>query len=143
MLICFTAVGTMVLKAQQTTNTDSLNNPFREVVFANHPTEIFTITASYANDFGPLTDENLAILQSINRLYGLDIKKFHYSITVRPDGSSQAFGVPCCDEDLYRILSAKSSTVGRLKLKCVVYRFYTFNGTTNFFYVDKAALTGI
>lgn len=143
LLIGFAILGPMMLTAQQTVKPDSLLNPFAEVVFANQPIETSILLGSYANVFAPLTEDNILILQSISKLYGLDVKKFHYSIALKLDGSPQIFDVPCCDEDLYHLLSAKTGLVSRLKFKCVIYRFYTIDGTTNFFYVDKATTAGI
>ena len=142
LLICLAALGPIILKAQQTAKPDSLLNALGGVEFANQPTETLILQASYASGFRPLNDDNRLFLESINRLYGLDIKKFHYSIAVKLDGSAQVFDVPCCDEDFYHVLSAKANP-GRIKVKCVVYRFYTIDGTTNFFYIDKATIKGI
>jgi|SRR6185503_19935832 len=142
LLIAFTVSGPIILRAQQTA-TDSLLNPFSTIAFANQPIGTAILQGSYANSFTPLTEDHVLILKSINKVYGLDVKKFHYSIALKLDGSSQIFDVPCCDEDLYHLLSAKTAPISRLKLKCVIYRFYTIDGTTNFFYIDKATTTGI
>jgi len=142
LLLCFAALGPMVLSAQQTAKSDSLLNPFGAVVFENRPTDTLTLNASYANDFGPLTEDHLLTLESISKLYGLDIKKFRFSMAFKIDGYPQTFYMPCCDDKLYNLLLAKANT-SRFELKCVVYRFYTLDGTTNFFYINKAILTGI
>ena len=143
LLIGFALLGPMMLRAQQTAKPDSLVNPFGEIAFANQPTETVILRGSYANSFASLTEDNILTLQSINKLYGLAVKKFHYTIALKLDGSPQVFDVPCCDEDLYHLLSAKTGSVNRLKFKCVIYRFYTLDGTTNYFYVDKATTIGI
>jgi hypothetical protein len=142
LLICLTAFGPIIVKAEQTAKPDTLNNPFSAIDFLNQPTETLTLTASDVNGVSDLNEYNLSVLESITKLYGLNLKKFHYSIAFKLDGYPQIFDVPCCDENLYHLLSARANPVSRLKLKCVVYRFYTIDGTTNFFYIEKATPAG-
>lgn len=137
-ITCFAILQCGALKAQHSTTAESSNNPLDSVEFLNRPLKTLTLTASYAHSFGSLNENSLGMLQSINSIYGLDVTKFHYSIALKLDGNPQIFEVPCRDENLYHLLSANENAVSRLKLTCVVYRFYTLDGSTNFFYVDKA-----
>lgn len=128
------------LRAQHTSVPDSLRNPFSSILFLNNPVDTYTINATYADTIGKLGENNASILNSINKIYGLNLKKLTYAIAVKLDGYPQIFYVPCGDQNLLTLLSAKQNKISRLRLKCVVYRFYTFDGVINFFYVDKATV---
>ena len=136
--VCFLLALSSILKAQKS----AINplNPFSKVEFLTGPTDTLTLMASYAGNFGKLSDNNISIIQSINNVYNLNIKKLHYSFAFKIDGCSQLFYIPSMDNELYDILSAKQKNINRLKLKCIVYRFYTLDGITNFFYINKASL---
>ena len=47
--------------------------------------------------------------------------------------------MPSLDDGFYSALLANQNPK-ILRLKCVVYRFYTIDGITNFFYIDKVTI---
>lgn len=140
-IIGFAALLSTTLRAQPTTEPDSLRNPFSSILFLNRPVDTLTINASYVGSFGELGENNVNILNSINKVYGLNIKKLSYSIAFKIDGYPQIFYMPSGDQSLFTLLSAKQNRISRLRLKCVVYRFYTLDGVINFFYIEKAMVS--
>jgi hypothetical protein len=127
----------VALRAQRIKQTKS-KNPFSALQFPNGSTDTLTVNALFAGDFGELGENNLLTLQSINKLYGLNIKKINYAIAFTVNDNPQIFYLPCSDKNLFNVLTAKRTSINYLRLKCVVYRFYTLDGVVNFFYVEKA-----
>ena len=136
-VICLLLALSSNLKAQKSAG--NAVNPFGKMNFSAGPVDTLTLMASYAGDFGKLSENNISIIQSINAVHNLNIKRLHYSFAFKIDGCPQLFYMPSMDNELFNTLSSKQ-TVNRLKLKCTVYRFYTLDGVTNFFYVTKASV---
>ena len=129
------------IRAQSAIKSGYSPNPFSTIDFSKGPTDTLTLAASYAGKFGEIDEYGRQTLQSINKIYSLNIKKIRYAIAFKFDDNPQVFYMPCRDKDLFNLLSTKQNTINRLKLKCVVYRFYTLDGVVNFFYIDKATLS--
>ncbi|MDB5008214.1 MAG: hypothetical protein JWQ84_2842 [Mucilaginibacter sp.] len=126
--------------AQGAHKTDYPENPFQILNFSRGPTDTLTLIVNYAGNYGKLSDGNVSLIDCINKVHKLNVKKFDYAIAFKLDGYSTSFYVPCKDKSIINILSAKSSAVSKLKINCVVYRFFYLDGICNFFYIDKAAL---
>jgi hypothetical protein len=127
----------VALNAQQIKPTDS-QNPFSALEFTNGSTDTMTVNALFAGRFGELGEYNVLTLQSIHKVYGLNIKKINYAIAFTLIGNMQIFYMPSCDKNLFNVLTTKPASVNYLRLKCVVYRFYTLDGDVNFFYIEHA-----
>jgi hypothetical protein len=140
-ILCLLLIFSENIKAQKNTASNQ-NNPFGGLEFSKGPTDTLTLIASYAGEFGKLSENNVSTLQCISKLYGLNIKKIRYSIFFELDGYPQKFDVPCRDNDLINTLTSQPNIANKLKLKCIVYRFFTIDGIINFFYIDKGILAG-
>jgi len=140
LVIWFAISLSIPLKAQQVSKPDLVNNPFSTLSFLNGPTDTLSLMATYADNFGELGENNLEMLNSINKIHGLNLKKINYAVAFKFDGCPQIFYMPCGDQTLFALLSAKQK-VSRFKLKCIVYRFYTLDGIINFFYIDKVTVS--
>jgi len=139
-IICLLLLSAASTNAQSAFNTSYTENPFKKLQFNYGPTDTLTITATYFGKFGPLSEKNLSALEVIHKVKGFKDKNFKYSLGFTLDGYSQTFYMPCLDNSLYNALNAQQTAGKKLRLKCIVYRFYTIDGITNFFYVDKAAV---
>lgn len=115
-------------------------NPFRELQFAKGPTDTLTITASYAGEYGKLSDEDVSLIKSVDKVHGLNIRKFDYAVAFKIEGYAQTFYIPCKDKEIVAQLADKQNAGKLLKLKCTVYRFFYIDGICNFFYIDKATI---
>jgi hypothetical protein len=140
LVIWFAISLSIPLKAQQISKPDLANNPFSTVSFINSPIDTLSLMATYADNFGELGENNLGVLNSIHEIYGLNLKNINYAVAFKFDGCNQIFYMPCGDQTLFALLSAKQK-ISRFRLKCVVYRFYTIDGNINFFYIDKATVS--
>jgi len=134
-LVLISVIG---VKAQQVSSVNS--NPFRNVAFVNSPTDTITLIVNYDNLVGPISDRNVDMLSLIAKNSGVSFNKINYAIGFTIPGYLQKFYVPCKDEALFNTLSSKQNTVKKLKLNCIVYRFYYMDTTCNFFYIDKASV---
>ena len=124
-----------VANAQHSMGTN--NNPFKNLKFLNSPTDTISFIVSYNHIAGPMGKKNTDLLSLISYNDGSNIKKMKYAIGFTIPGYSQKFYVPCNDNDKLNTLTSQQNGIDRLKINCVVYRFYYMDITTNFFYVDK------
>ncbi|AMR32170.1 hypothetical protein A0256_12430 [Mucilaginibacter sp. PAMC 26640] len=131
----FILVITGALKAQTVVSTAYRNNPFMGMVFGTTYKDTVTVNATYLGEAGKASSDNLVTLSQIGKLHGLNISKLQRSIAFHIAGFPQRFYMPYRAENAPAIAAAKPNTF--LKLKCIVYRFFTIDGTTNFFYIDK------
>ncbi|MDF2432119.1 MAG: hypothetical protein JWP44_1750 [Mucilaginibacter sp.] len=126
--------------AQGAHKTGYPENPFQYLSFSRGPTDTLTLIVNYNGNYGKLNDDNLSLIDCINKVHKLNVKKFTYAIAIRLDGYSTSFYIPCKDKNIIDELSAKQRAVNKLKINCVVYRFFYLDGICNFFYIDKAAI---
>ena len=138
--LCLLFIAVLPATAQSGRLSDHYNNPFRDLRFLTGPTDTLTLTASYTGDYRKITDDDFVFLTCVDKLHGLNVKKFAYEIACKIDGYPQSFYVPCNNEGMTTILDENSKKSQTLKLKCVVYRFFTIDGDCNFFYIKSAAV---
>jgi len=134
-LVLFSVIG---VKAQQVSSANS--NPFRNLLFINSPTDTITFVVNYENAVGQISDRNTDMLSVIAKQTGTKFKKLNYAVGFTIPGYPQKFYAPCKDEMLFNTLSSKQNAVKRLRLNCIVYRFYYMDATCNFFYINKASV---
>lgn len=115
-------------------------NPFSKVKFINAPTDTITIAADFANVIGELTTSQRDIFSVISQQDKINLIFFKYAIGFKIPGYEQLFYAPCKDIGMYKTLTEKKYEIAKLKLHCVVFRFYHADLTTNFFYVEKVSL---
>ncbi|MGZ3754623.1 MAG: hypothetical protein ACXVAY_15295 [Mucilaginibacter sp.] len=115
-------------------------NPFRNVQFTNSATDTITIAADFANVIGELTTSQRDIFSVISQQSKINVGDFKYAIGFKIQGYEQSFYAPCKDVGMYKLLSERKNGTTKLKLRCVVFRFYHADLTTNFFYVEKVSL---
>jgi hypothetical protein len=115
-------------------------NPFRELQFTKGPTDTLTITASYAGEYGKLSDNDVNLIKSVDKVHRLNIRKFDYAVGFKINGYPQTFYIPCKDKEIGAQLADKQNAGKLLKLTCTVCRFFYIDGICNFFYIDKAEL---
>jgi len=115
-------------------------NPFGNLQFANSPTDTITLMVNYNNIIGDVNVDNEGMLSVIAKSSGSKIKKMDHAIGFTIPGYPQKFYAPCKDENLFKTLSSKQNSVNKLKLSCIVYRFYYIDDTYNFFYIDRASI---
>jgi hypothetical protein len=128
------------LKAQKITDANDPVNPFGSLQFNYGPTDTLTVLATYTGTYGKLSEKNESSLEDVKSISKINSKRFKYSISFKIDGCAQNFYMPCTDFSFYNILSSGKNPPKLLRLKCVVYHFYTIDGLTNFFYIEKAAV---
>lgn len=114
------------------------NNPFSSLQFINSPTDTISLIADFVNVFNKINDKNMDMIAFIAKNGGVIAKKLNYAIEFTIAGYPQRFYAPCKDDNLLKSLSSNPNSVTKLKLSCVVYRFYYITNTYNFFYIDKA-----
>jgi hypothetical protein len=114
--------------------------PFTSLQFLNGPTDTISFIVSYTNMIGKVSDSDMDTFSAISKLNGSNFKKFSYAIGFNIPGYAKSFYVPCKDNALYYMILAKKSAINRIKLNCVVYRFFFTDGIYNFFCVNKASI---
>jgi hypothetical protein len=124
-------------KAQYVT---SSNNPFSKLRFLNAPIDTITLIADYNHIIGKISDDNMNMFSVINKNNRSDLRDFTYAIGFTIPGYLQKFYAPSRDNMLYNILSSRQTGTIKLKLNCVVYRFYYMDNTYNFFYIAKGTV---
>lgn len=138
--VCFLCAFLLGAGAQGANKTDYPDNPFKNMHFAKGPTDTLTLIVNYGGSFGKLSDKNISVLSSVSKIYKLNVKRFSYAVALKLDGYPQAFYIPCKDKDFINTLSAKQNTVTKVKITCIVYRFFYLDEISNFFYIDKASI---
>ncbi len=114
-------------------------NPFAQTKFLNGPTDTVTLIASYSKLSNSVNNISKVILATIKQNTGKQNKGLSYSVDLKLD-NYPVISVPCGDNDMYNVLNANAGKTNRVIIKCVVYRFYYFDGICNFFYIDKINL---
>jgi len=118
----------------------SNSNPFNKLQFLNKPTDTITLVVDYNNIIGGISENHKNMMAVIAKNSGSNVTGFNNAIGFTIPGYPQKFYVPCKDDVLFNQLSSKQKTVSKLKLSCVVYRFYYMDSTYNFFYIDKGSI---
>lgn len=114
-------------------------SPFTKVKFLNGPTDTITLTASFSQLSTNLSNLNKIILATIKQNTGKQVKGLNYSVDIKL-GNYPVLSVPCSDNEMFNILNSNVGKTNRVVIKCVVYRFYYYDGICNFFYIDKINL---
>jgi hypothetical protein len=114
-------------------------NPFQKVNFLNNPIDTITLIASYSQISDKLNIINKTIIETIKRNTGKQIKDLNYFVDLKL-GNYPVISVPCADNDKLSILMANTGKNNQVVIKCIVYRFYFYDGICNFFYIDKINL---
>lgn len=133
---CFLIILTINAFAQQ----NYLQNPLAKVHFLNgRPTDTITLIASYSQISNKLSIGNKAIIETIKRNTGKQVKGLDYSVYLKLE-NYPIISVPCSDINMLNALMTNTGKKDQVVVKCVVYRFYYFDGICNFFYIDKINL---
>jgi hypothetical protein len=115
-------------------------NPFSKLEFLNSPTDTITFIATYSNVIGKLSDNNADMLEVISRQSRENLKRFNFAIGFTLPGYPQKFYAPCKDKVFFKMASNNKNVIKRLRLNCLVYRFYYINGFCNFFRINKVSV---
>ena len=112
------------------------NNPFKNVAFINSATDTITLVALYKGVIDSIDYKSRSITSNIKRNTGKGIKNLKYSIELTFPGYPSKLMVPCTDNGMFNTLKGLAPNTP-LIIKCMVYRFYFFDGICNFFYIDN------
>ena len=115
-----------------------IQNPFSKLNFLKGYTDT-TIIASYAGVNNDILVSNKSIIEAIAKHTGEKIKGLNYSIDLKI-GNYPLLTVACKDKSILDALKMNVGKNNQIRIKCIVYRFYFFDGVCNFFYIDKASL---
>ncbi len=119
--------------AQQT----SIVNPFSKLNFSTGIIDT-TIIAYYSGINNDIGIPNKSIIETIAKHTGKKIKGLTYAIDLKI-GNYPSLAVACNDNSMLNILRSNLGNDTQLLIRCTVYRFYTFDGICNFFYIDKVS----
>lgn len=113
-------------------------NPFSTLRFPKGFTDTTLVTSfsGISNDIGI---SNKSLIQAIAKHTGKKIKGLNYSIDLKI-GNYPLLSVACNDNSMLNALKINAGKNIQLRIKCIVYRFYTFDGICNFFYINKVSL---
>jgi hypothetical protein len=115
-----------------------IENPFSKLIFSQGFTDTI-IVASYSGISNDIGISNKSLIQAIAKQTGKKIKGLNYSIDLKI-GNYPLLSVACNDKNMLDILRINAAKNVQLRIKCIVFRFYTFDGNCNFFYIDKVSL---
>ncbi|MEO8887152.1 MAG: hypothetical protein ABI367_13895 [Mucilaginibacter sp.] len=110
-------------------------NPFKNVKFLKAQTDTATLVAIYNRVIDSVDLKSQSLATSIKRQTGKSIKGLKYAIELTLPGYSKLIA-PCTDIGMFNTLKGIPPNTP-ISIKCVVFRFYFFDGLCNFFYVDK------
>lgn len=113
---------------------------FNNLHFLLGSKDTITLIVAYNNIVGKVRDEDMDTFSAITKIDGSNFKKFTYAIGFKIPGYDRSFYVPCKDNATFSTLSSSQNKVSRLKLNCVVYRFFFTDGINNFFCINKASI---
>ncbi|RZL42113.1 MAG: hypothetical protein EOP00_23860 [Pedobacter sp.] len=116
----------------------SIVNPFSKLNFSKAYKDT-TIVASYTGISDDIGTANKTITEAIAKHTGEKIKGLKYSIGLKI-GSYPSLSVACNDNSMVDVLKNNSGKSTQIRIVCKVYRFYTFDGICNFFYINKVSL---
>lgn len=120
--------------AQQT----PIVNPFSKLSFSTGfaDTTIIATFSGLSNDIGIL---NKSITEAIAKHTGKKIKGLNYSIDIKM-ANYPLLSVACNDRSMLDALGSNAGKNTLIRIRCIVYRFYFFDGICNFFYINKVSL---
>ncbi|GAB2981544.1 hypothetical protein GCM10027049_17090 [Mucilaginibacter puniceus] len=113
-------------------------NPFLNLRFSKGFTDT-TIIASFSGISNDVGISNKSLMETISKHTGKKIKGFNYAIDLKI-GDYSLLSVACKDQSMLDVLKNNVGKNTQLRIKCTVYRFYTFDGICNFFYINKLSL---
>ena len=113
-------------------------NPFSKLKFLKGYTDT-TIIASYSGVNNDIGISNTSVIEAIAKHTGEKIKGLNYSIDLKI-GNYPPLSVACSDKSMFETLRLNARKITQVRIKCIVYRFYFFDGICNFFYIDKVSI---
>ena len=113
-------------------------NPFSKLKFLKGYADT-TIIASYSGVNNDIGISNKSIIETITKHTGEKIRKLNYSIDLKI-GNYPPLSVACSDKSMFEPLRLNVAKITQVRIKCIVYRFYFFDGICNFFYIDKVSV---
>ena len=113
-------------------------NPFSKLKFLKGYTDT-TIIASYSGVNNDIGISSKSIIETINKHTGEKISGLNYSIDLKI-GNYPPLSVACSDKSMFETLRLNARKITQVRIKCIVYRFYFFDGICNFFYIDKVSI---
>ena len=113
-------------------------NPFSKLNILKGFTDT-TLIASYSGISSDIGMSNTSVIETIAKHTGNKIKGLNYSIDIKI-GNYPLLSVACNDKSMLDALRLNVGKAIQLRIKCIVYRFYYFDGICNFFYIDKVSL---
>ncbi len=116
----------------------SIVNPFSKLIFSKAYKDT-TIVASYTGISDDIGTVNKSITGAITKHTGKKVKGLNYSIDLKI-GNYPSLSVACNDNSMVDFLRNNSGKSTQIRIRCTVYRFYTFDGICNFFYINKVSL---
>jgi hypothetical protein len=112
-------------------------NPFSNLKFSYGPTDTVSFIVSYNHIIGNISQKSMDMLSLISGNSGENFRRIKYAIGFTIPGYPQTFYAPCKDNAQFNTLSSQQNTINKLRISCVVYRFYRMDIISNFFYVNK------
>ena len=113
-------------------------NPFSKLKFLKGYADT-TIIASYSGVNNDIGISNKSVIETITKHTGEKIKGLNYSIDLKLE-NYPPLSVACSDKSMFETLRLNAGKITQVRIKCVVYRFYFFDGICNFFYIDKVSI---
>lgn len=120
--------------AQQT----PIVNPFSKLSFSKGFADT-TIIASFSGISNDIGISNKSITEAIAKHTGKKIKGLNYSIELKIS-NYPLLSVACNDKSMLDVLRKNAGKNTSIRIRCIVYRFYFFDGICNFFYINKVSL---
>ncbi len=115
----------------------SIVNPFSNLKFSAGTVDT-TIVAYFSGINNDIGIPNKSLIQTISTNTGKKIKGLKYAIDLKI-GNYPSLSVACNDNSMLNVLRSNLGNNTQLLIRCKVYRFYTFDGVCNFFYIDKVS----
>ena len=134
LIICYLLLSVVAISFAQNSY-----NPLSKLRFLNGPTDTITLIVSYSNIKKDIGVVNKSIIATIKKHTGETIKGLSYAIDLKLE-NYPLLSVVCMDNSMQNILTANAGRNSQLRIKCVVYRFYFYDGICNFFYINKINL---
>ncbi len=135
LLICVIILFISLIAVAQKFSED----PFKNLKFSNSPTDTVTITIAYNGMIDTIDRKSQSIINNIKMNGGRVTNNLKHSVIVTFPGYNTKIIAPVANN--IELADLKGVTLNTLlNIKCVVYRFYFFDGICNFFYVDKLSV---
>ena len=113
-------------------------NPFSKLKFLKGYADT-TIIASYSGVNNDIGISNKSVIETITKHTGEKIRGLNYSIDLKLE-NYPPLSVACSDKSMFETLRLNAGKITQVRIKCIVYRFYFFDGICNFFYIDKVSI---